>query len=130
MACGATAQTTASLSGRIVDTSGAALPGVTVTARRLDTGFERSTVSDTAGRYALPSLQAGNYELRAELVGFRPLVRQDVRLSVADNVALDLALEVAAWWRFTGHGGNAHREHASGRPQLPGGVDGHRADCR
>ena len=49
-------QTAASLSGRIVDTSGAALPGVTVTARRADTGFERATTSDVAGRYTLPSL--------------------------------------------------------------------------
>jgi hypothetical protein len=87
-------QTTASLSGRIEDASGAALPGVTVTARRADTGFERATTSDTAGRYALPSLQAGDYEVRAELAGFRTLVRQGIRLSVAENVAVDLTLEV------------------------------------
>ena len=37
------AQTTANLSGRVQDTSGAALPGVAVTARRVDTGFERQT---------------------------------------------------------------------------------------
>ena len=88
------AQTTANLSGRAQDTSGAALPGVSVTARRVDTGFERQTTSDTAGRYALPSLPAGEYELRAELSGFRSLVRRGVRLSVAENVAVDLTMEV------------------------------------
>ena len=87
-------QTTASLSGRIEDSSGAALPGVLVTARRADTGFERTATSDTAGRYALPSLQAGEYEVRAELAGFRTLVRRGIRLSVAENVAVDLTLEV------------------------------------
>jgi len=87
-------QTTATLSGRVEDASGGALPGVSVTARRADTGFERSTTSDTAGRYVLPSLQAGEYEVRAELAGFRPLVRQGIRLSVAEDVAVDLTLEV------------------------------------
>ncbi len=90
----ALAQTTASLSGRVEDASGAALPGVTITARRPDTGFERATVSDTAGRYALASLQAGDYEIRAELTGFRTLVRQGIHLSVAQHVAVDLTLEV------------------------------------
>jgi hypothetical protein len=90
----ASGQTTASLSGRVEDASGAALPGVTVTARRPDTGFERSTSSDGEGRYALPALHAGDYEVRAELAGFRPLVRRGVRLSVAEHVAVDLALEV------------------------------------
>jgi hypothetical protein len=88
------AQTTANLSGRVQDTSGAVLPGVSVTARRVDTGFERQTTSDTAGRYALPSLPAGDYELRAELSGFRSLVRRGVTLSIAENVAVDLTMEV------------------------------------
>ena len=87
-------QTAASLSGRIVDTSGAALPGVTVTARRADTGFERATISDAAGRYTLPSLPAGEYEMRAELAGFRPILRRGIRLSVSEHVAVDLTLEV------------------------------------
>ena len=87
-------QTTASLSGRVVDTTGAALPGVTVTARRADTGFERAAASDAAGRYALPALPSGDYEVRAELAGFRPLVRRGFRLSVAEHVAVDFTLEV------------------------------------
>jgi len=90
----AAAQTTANLSGRVQDASGAVLPGVVVTARRVDTGFERQTTSDTAGRYALPSLPAGDYELRAELSGFRPLVRRGVTLTIAENVAVDITMEV------------------------------------
>jgi hypothetical protein len=86
-------QTTASLSGRVADASGAALPGVAVAARRTDTGFERLATSDTAGRYTFPLLQAGEYEIRAELAGFRPLVRR-IRLTVAEHVAVDLTLEV------------------------------------
>jgi hypothetical protein len=90
----ARAQTTASVSGRVQDASGAVLPGVSVTARQIDTGFERTTTSDAEGRYALPSLPSGAYELRAELQGFRTLVRRGILLSVAEHVSVDLALDV------------------------------------
>jgi hypothetical protein len=90
----ARAQTAASVSGRVQDASGAVLPGVLVTARQMNTGFERTATSDAEGRYALPSLPSGAYELRAELPGFRTLVRQGITLSVGDNVSVDLALEV------------------------------------
>ena len=90
----ARAQTTASVSGRVQDASGAVLPGVLVTARQPDTGFERTATSDADGRYALPSLPSGAYELRAELQGFRTLVRQGIRLAIGDTVSVDLVLEV------------------------------------
>lgn len=44
-------QTAATLTGRVFDPSGAVLPGVTVTARSVDTGFQRSVVSDAQRRY-------------------------------------------------------------------------------
>lgn len=88
------AQTSASVSGRVQDASGAVLPGVAITARQADTGFERTTTSDIEGRYALPSLPAGAYEIRAELQGFRTLVRRGVTLTIGENVSVDLALEV------------------------------------
>jgi hypothetical protein len=88
------AQTAASVSGRVQDASGAVLPGVLVTARQPDTGFERTATSDADGRYALPSLPSGAYELRAELQGFRTLVRRGITLAIGDHVSVDLALEV------------------------------------
>ncbi|MDH4065864.1 MAG: TonB-dependent receptor, partial [Acidobacteriota bacterium] len=88
------AQTAASLSGRGQDASGAVLPGVTLTARRADTGFERTTTTDIDGRYALPSLPVGGYEVRAELSGFRTLIRRGITLTVGDNVSVDLIMEI------------------------------------
>lgn len=86
-------QTTAAVSGRVLDAQGLVIPGATVTARRSEIGFERTVVSDESGRYVLSALPPGGYELRVELDGFRPLQRRDVSLSVGDAVAIDLTLE-------------------------------------
>jgi hypothetical protein len=88
-------QTTASVSGRLLDATGGVLPGVTVTARRIDTGFLRTIVTDENGRYVLSALPPGEYELLAELAGFRPLQRKGVRVGVGDAVSLDITLEVS-----------------------------------
>ncbi|MDO8678178.1 MAG: carboxypeptidase-like regulatory domain-containing protein [Acidobacteriota bacterium] len=71
----AAAQTTATLTGRVVDDSGGVLPGATITARHTQTGLQRSTVSDAQGRYTLASLTPGSYQVHVELSGFRPLQR-------------------------------------------------------
>ncbi|MFP5378513.1 MAG: TonB-dependent receptor domain-containing protein [Vicinamibacteria bacterium] len=88
------AQTTATLAGRILDASGGALPGVAVTARQVETGLVRATVTDDEGRYTLTTLPVGAYEIRAELDGFRPLVRQGVTLTLTETAVVNLALEV------------------------------------
>lgn len=88
------AQTTATLTGRVFDPSGAVLPGVTVTARSVDTGFQRVTVSDAQGRYTLAALTVGSYDIRAELAGFQTLVRQGVTLTVGDALVIDLTMAV------------------------------------
>src|SRR5688572_12042012 len=72
--------TSSSLAGRILDSGGGVLPGVTVTARQTETRLLRSTTSDPQGRYTIPALPPGTYELRAELPGFRPLLRSGVTL--------------------------------------------------
>ncbi len=62
---------TAQLSGRVADESGAVLPGVTVTATQTDTGLTRSVITDADGTYVLPNLPTGPYRLEAMLQGFR-----------------------------------------------------------
>jgi hypothetical protein len=86
-------QTTATLSGRVMDATGGVLPGVGVTARRPETGFERSTTSDQAGRYTMAALTPGVYEIGATLTGFRPMVRRAI-LSVGEDASIDLVLDV------------------------------------
>jgi hypothetical protein len=90
----ASAQTTSTITGRVVDASGAVLPGVAVTARNLETSVLRTATTGVDGRYALPLLPVGRYELRAELTGFRPLVRQGIETTIAETVAVDFELQV------------------------------------
>jgi hypothetical protein len=86
--------TTSTLTGRIFDASGAALPGVTIAARQTETGLQRTTVSDAQGRYIVSTLPPGSYEIRAELQGFRPLVRSGVTLTIAQTAVIDLTMTV------------------------------------
>ena len=55
-------QTTGSITGRIVDDQGAAVPGATVTAKSAATGFTRTDVSDGEGIFRLTALPVGNYD--------------------------------------------------------------------
>ncbi|MGH7485815.1 MAG: carboxypeptidase regulatory-like domain-containing protein, partial [bacterium] len=61
--------TTGSISGRVTDSSGGALPGVTLTATNLDTGQTRTDVSAANGDYSFNLLQTGRYRVDAELSG-------------------------------------------------------------
>ncbi|MGQ0734480.1 MAG: carboxypeptidase regulatory-like domain-containing protein [Acidobacteriota bacterium] len=88
------AQTTATVSGRILDSSGAALPGVVVVARQISTGFERETTSDGRGRYTVAALRPGTYEVRASLAGFRPVLRSGITLTIAETTVVDLTMIV------------------------------------
>ena len=64
-----------SLSGTTQDANGAALPGVVVAVRNTDTGQTRAATSDGEGRWTIPALPVGNYEVTYELAGFRRQVR-------------------------------------------------------
>lgn len=89
-------QGTAILEGSVVDDSGAALPGVTVTARNKETGSVRTTVTDGTGRYRMPAIQSGVYSIKVELPGFRTEERSDIQLTVGQQAALDFRMQVSA----------------------------------
>jgi hypothetical protein len=86
----------ASLTGRVSDESGGALPGVTVTVTNAATGFTRSTVTATDGSYHFPSLPAGTYTVVADLSGFASVTTRNVELNVATERDLNIALKQAA----------------------------------
>jgi len=88
-------QTTGNINGRIVDAQGAAVPGVTVTARSPQTGFVRTDVSDGEGIYRLTALPVGNYDISAELSGFTTYSRKDVTVNVAQTTDLNVELALA-----------------------------------
>jgi hypothetical protein len=85
---------TAQLSGRITDESGAVLPGVTVTATQTDTGLTRTVTTDASGTYVLPNLPTGPYKLEAELQGFRTYTQTGIVLQVAATPAINVVLAI------------------------------------
>ncbi len=88
--------TTATLSGTVTDTSGGIIPGASISVLHVETGSVRSAVSDDEGRYRVPLLQPGSYEVSAELVGFRTAVRSGITLQVGGRTVIDLTLSVGA----------------------------------
>jgi hypothetical protein len=86
----------ASISGRIVDSSGAAIQGASITVVHTGTGAVRKVASDDGGLYSAPLLPPGGYEVRFDKAGFRPVVRSGMRLETEQNARLDATLELGA----------------------------------
>src|SRR5688572_28374288 len=84
------------LTGRVNDTAGAVVPGVTVTLRSGDTGLIRTAVTNESGEYLFVSVPPGRYTVEAELPGFKKVERPDVSIGVGTRQTLPLTLEVGA----------------------------------
>jgi hypothetical protein len=87
------AQSTGAIQGGVSDAQGAVVPGVTV--RNTDTGVERTTVTDAAGEYLVPSLAPGRYRLETHLSGFGDQ-SSDVDVEVARTSVVNVRLNVGA----------------------------------
>ena len=85
---------TGTLLGNVTDTSGAAVPGATVTARETQTNVSRTATTNETGYFIFSSLQNGTYAVEAELQGFKKVIREGVQLQVNTTVRVDLKLEV------------------------------------
>jgi hypothetical protein len=84
--------TSATIVGTITDASGAALPGATVTARNVDTGFSRTVPANDAGAYRLEFLPIGSYVVEVTLSGFKTSTRSGIVLNVNDTARVDASL--------------------------------------
>lgn len=84
--------TTGTLAGRLTDAQGLAVPGATVTV----TGPQgsRSAVSDSEGRFSVPFLVPGRYDVRAELQGFKPVETRGVAVSLGQTSELAVKMDV------------------------------------
>ncbi len=87
-------QGTAEIRGRVTDSSGGALPGATVLVRNQASGVFRQGASSADGTYFLAGVIPGQYELSAELSGFRKYSHKDLRLEVGKTASFDIRLEV------------------------------------
>src|SRR5215468_10196571 len=86
--------TTATIAGVVQDSSGAVIPGVSVAAKNLETGITRTATTDEGGRYTVPDLTLGNYEVEAQLPGFQTEVRSGITLTVGRSAVVNFALKV------------------------------------
>src|SRR5438094_7318172 len=80
--------------GTITDATGAVLPGASVNVRNSGTDATVELVSDERGRYLVPVLQPGEYEIQASLPGFQTVSRRGIRLAVGQNAVVDVKLDV------------------------------------
>jgi len=90
------AQTAATLTGTIRDTTGGVVQGAALTVTDVATGLVRKAFSNRDGVYLVPALRAGTVEIRATASGFRPLLRKGIGLTVNETAKVDLELAVGA----------------------------------
>ncbi len=87
-------QISASLSGHITDSTGAAIPAATVSARNLETGLSRTALTNPSGWYQLLQLPIGRYEIHAGKPGFADEIRKGILLVVGQDATANLSLQV------------------------------------
>ena len=94
LAIGSFAQAEASIEGTVSDSSGGAVPGVAIRIKSVETGAERSLVTDEAGRYNAAALPVGGYQVRAEKIGFESAEKTGISLVLGRRETVDLVLQV------------------------------------
>src|SRR5438132_1144005 len=82
------------ISGTVTDSTGAVVPGAKVTVTNPATNVTIAVTTTDTGTFTVPSLLAGEYSVRAEKEGFKPVIRTGVNLSTASTVRADITLEV------------------------------------
>jgi hypothetical protein len=85
---------TATITGAVLDPSGAAIAGAKVTAKDLDRGTVWPTTTNGSGFYNCPRLPVGRYEVRVENAGFDAAVQSPVELQLNQTARLDFHLQV------------------------------------
>jgi Carboxypeptidase regulatory-like domain len=87
-------ETRGTISGSVYDSSGAGIPGAKITVTEVRTGVRTVITSDNAGNYNVPFLPPGNYEVQAEMTGFRGFVRRAIQLASGDHTIIDITLQL------------------------------------
>ncbi|PYX36628.1 MAG: hypothetical protein DMG81_15750, partial [Acidobacteria bacterium] len=78
--------------GTVTDSTGAALPGATITITDTQRGTTRNLTADDSGAYVAPNLLPGVYKVRAEAKGFKTVERVNITIEVAQDAAVDVTL--------------------------------------
>jgi hypothetical protein len=108
LACGSVwAQTTGTLLGVVSDPNGAVVPSARVRVTNIDTGFTANVVSTSEGSYLLPLLPIGHYSITVEASGFKSFKESGVMVPVAQNIRVDVKLEIGQVSQTVTVSGNA-----------------------
>jgi hypothetical protein len=94
VSCSFSQTVTGTITGTVVDATGAAAPNVSITATQVATNLKNHTQTTEAGVYTLNFLQAGDYNITAEATGFKTATLGPFRLDVNQTVREDIRLEV------------------------------------
>ena len=86
----------ATISGTVVDPSGAKMPGANIVITNVGTGISTFTVTRGEGVFGVPNLQPGNYEIKVSATGFSTLLRKGITLTVGQELVLNLTLQVGS----------------------------------
>ena len=90
------AQTQGGISGLVTDSSGAAVPGATVTVTNTATRGTRNTTTNVEGLYTFPAVPPGTYALKVELQGFKTAEIRSFKVDVQQTVRVDVPLQLGA----------------------------------
>lgn len=82
------------ISGVVTDPTNAPVVGVKISATEVRTATRTQTVSNSAGQYTIPFLAPGQYEIAAQVQGFKEFVRKDMNLGAGDHPVIDIHLEL------------------------------------
>src|SRR5512138_1866141 len=82
---------TGSILGDVADSSGAAIPNVSIVAINLATNQRTEARSDGTGRYSVSPLQPGTYSLEASVAGFKKFVQKGIELAVGQQARVEIA---------------------------------------
>src|SRR5215470_14592792 len=87
---------TGSITGTVLDASGAAVPNAEVTVHSTLTGLERTTTTGDLGQYTVPALPVGEYEVSVKASGFADQKTAGVKVGVGQTITVSMQLAVGA----------------------------------
>ncbi|HEV2350595.1 MAG TPA: TonB-dependent receptor [Terriglobia bacterium] len=88
-------QDRATILGTVTDSSGAVIPGVSVTATNIETKVQTNGITNDVGLYQVPNLQVGQYSILFTKSGFESVVRSSVTLTISQVAEINMSLKVA-----------------------------------
>ena len=85
-----------SVTGIVRDSTGASVPGASITITNKTTGLTQSAVSNETGAYTITNVQPGSYDVKVSLQGFKEFLQTDVPVTVGEIARVDVSLQVGA----------------------------------